>query len=343
MPKVTIVVPIYRVENYLSQCVDSLLAQTLPEIEIILVDDGSPDKCPEIADHYAQKDSRVKVIHQKNAGLGPARNTGIQAASGEYIGFVDSDDWARPEMFQRLYEAAVRSNADIVVSGHCDIVNGIAVLTKQHPLAGTTLTSHKEIMEVRKQLFGHSPDDHQVVAFPMSVWISLYRKKMILDNQILFRNILSEDTIFNLDVYRYADVITFTGDTDYCYRKEGQTSITQTFSADKQKKYVDFLLLLKEKTREESDSECALRAKRMTIDYHRLYAGILDRTGESFSKKTQYLKAFAEDSRVRSCWQGYPIETLPIKQRLFHKALMNKHYGAALLMNRLRRKLKNKG
>ena len=106
IPKVSIVVPMYGVEPFLNKCVDSLLAQSLHDIEIILVDDGSPDRCGEIAEEYAIKDNRVKVIHQKNSGLGPARNTGMAAATGEYIGFVDSVDWANNCMFERLYNAA---------------------------------------------------------------------------------------------------------------------------------------------------------------------------------------------------------------------------------------------
>ena len=88
IPKVSIVVPMYGVEPFLNKCVDILLAQSLHDIEIILVDDGSPDRCGEIAEEYAIKDNRVKVIHQKNSGLGPARNTGMAAATGEYIGFL---------------------------------------------------------------------------------------------------------------------------------------------------------------------------------------------------------------------------------------------------------------
>lgn len=114
-PKVSIVVPIYNVEKYLKNCVDSLLNQTLEDIEIILVDDGSPDKSGEIADEYMRNEKRIKVVHQSNAGLGPARNSGMAVATGEYIGFIDSDDWTQPEMFERLYEAAVLENADIVV------------------------------------------------------------------------------------------------------------------------------------------------------------------------------------------------------------------------------------
>ena len=148
-PRVSIIVPMYGVEKYVEQCIDSLLKQTLQEIEIILVDDGSPDRSGEIADEYAKKDSRIKVVHQKNSGLGPARNTGIRVATGDYIGFVDSDDWANHQMFARLYEVAVKNNADIVVSGHCEVTNGVVTKIKRHPLEGQTLNSSEQIMEIR--------------------------------------------------------------------------------------------------------------------------------------------------------------------------------------------------
>lgn len=90
--KVSIIVPIYNVEKYLCRCMDSLLNQTLKDIEIIMVDDGSPDNCPQMCDEYAKKDSRVKVIHKKNAGLGEARNSGLKIISGKFVAFVDSDD-----------------------------------------------------------------------------------------------------------------------------------------------------------------------------------------------------------------------------------------------------------
>lgn len=92
-PKVSIILPIYNVEKYLDRCMESLLNQTLEDIEIIMVDDGSPDNCPQMCDEYAKKDNRVKVVHKKNAGLGFARNSGLDVAKGEYIAFVDSDDY----------------------------------------------------------------------------------------------------------------------------------------------------------------------------------------------------------------------------------------------------------
>lgn len=339
-PRVSIIVPMYNVEQYVEKCIDSLLNQTLQEIEVILVDDGSPDRSGEIADEYAKKDSRIKVVHQKNSGLGPARNSGVRVATGEYIGFIDSDDWANYEMFGRLYEAAVKDNADIVVSGHCDVTNGVITKTKKHPLAGQTLNSSEKIMEIRKNLYGHKLNDDVVEAFPMSVCMSIYRRALLLEHKLEFQEILSEDIIFNLSAYKYAKVITFTGDTDYCYRKDEQPSITQTFSEKKLLRYQDFLTVLANMAQIEDDEDCVIRVKRTAIDYCRLYVGIVRNSNSSFKKKKEYIKVFAHTKEIRKCWEGYPIENLPLQQRIFHKMIEKECYGIALLMDCLRQWIK---
>lgn len=117
MDKISIIVPVYNVERYLERCIESLLQQTYKELEIILVDDGSPDNCPAICDFYAQKDVRIRVIHKKNGGLSDARNAGTRCATGAYIGFIDSDDFVEPDMFEKLYKAIKKENADIAVCG----------------------------------------------------------------------------------------------------------------------------------------------------------------------------------------------------------------------------------
>ena len=113
-PKVSVVVPIYGVERYLHQCVDSILAQTLTDIEIILVDDGSPDACPGIVDEYAARDSRIVAVHQPNGGYGKAVNHGISLARAPYIGIIESDDWIEPTMYEKLYQRAEETGADFV-------------------------------------------------------------------------------------------------------------------------------------------------------------------------------------------------------------------------------------
>ena len=114
---ISVVLPIYNVENYLDRCINSIVHQTYDNLEIILIDDGSPDSCPQKCDEWAKKDNRIKVIHKKNAGLGMARNTGIENASGEYLCFCDSDDYIDLETINKAYEVAKKNNADIVTFG----------------------------------------------------------------------------------------------------------------------------------------------------------------------------------------------------------------------------------
>ena len=119
MPKISVIVPIYKAENYLHRCVDSFLSQTLTEFEILLVDDGSPDKSGDMCDDYAKKDYRVRVIHKENGGVSRARQTGTDHAMGDYIIHADPDDWVEPTMLQDLYEKAETEDADMVI---CDFL-----------------------------------------------------------------------------------------------------------------------------------------------------------------------------------------------------------------------------
>jgi len=117
-PLISVIVPVYKVEPYLRKCLDSIVGQTYTNLEILLVDDGSPDRCGAICDEYAARDPRIKVIHQENGGLSAARNAALDAAKGEWLGFVDSDDWIEPDMYAVLLEGALRTGADITVCGY---------------------------------------------------------------------------------------------------------------------------------------------------------------------------------------------------------------------------------
>ena len=118
MPKVSVIIPVYNVEKYLKQCIDSVINQTLKDIEIICVDDGSTDNCPQILDEYAKQDKRIKVIHKSNSGYGHSMNIGINNATGEYIGIVESDDWILPDMYQILYNKAKEHDLDFIKSDY---------------------------------------------------------------------------------------------------------------------------------------------------------------------------------------------------------------------------------
>lgn len=140
--KVSIIVPVYNVEPYLDRCMQSLLKQTLKEIEIIMVDDESPDHCPQLCEDYKAKYSNVKVVHKKNGGLGFARNSGLEVAKGEYVAFIDSDDFVDTDMFQHLYEYAAENK--------CDAVFAAIISTKMRNTSGKCRKTQNTFSDVEK-------------------------------------------------------------------------------------------------------------------------------------------------------------------------------------------------
>ena len=143
-PLLSIIVPVYKVENYLPKCIDSILAQTFTDFELILVEDGSPDNCPALCDAAAAKDARIRVLHQKNGGLSAARNAGLDAARGAWIGFVDSDDYIAPEMYEALYHAVKSTGADLALCDYAEVDEAGASCPQMHvSLSGVELTGQE--------------------------------------------------------------------------------------------------------------------------------------------------------------------------------------------------------
>jgi glycosyltransferase involved in cell wall biosynthesis len=195
-PIVSVIVPVYKAEESLGRCVDSILAGTLAEIEVILVDDGSPDRCGALCDGYAARDPRVKVVHRENGGESAARNTGLEHADGRYIEFVDSDDWVEPEITRVLYEAMEAYQPDLVA---CTFFRESPGHSEPMTLgfAGTQPPS-RPIME-----FARGRAD-AALRFGTS-WAKLYRRDVIDRHGLRFEEtkIANEDTHFN---FRYAKV-----------------------------------------------------------------------------------------------------------------------------------------
>lgn len=217
VPKVSVIVPLYNNQNYLHQCVDSILAQTLREIEIILVDDGSTDSCPQICDEYAARDPRVRVIHQPNGGSGVAFNTGMDAAQGEYIGFVESDDWIEPQMYEKLYEKAVKYDVDVVKSLFTEVCDGKP--KKLMNKFGASRLVHQRIDDVsRMPLFAGKHPSH---------WSAIYRKLFIVENDIRFHTspgAASQDIGFNWQVFEKMKSLYVLPMSFYNYRLDNPNS-----------------------------------------------------------------------------------------------------------------------
>lgn len=174
LPSVSVVVPVYKVEKYLRQCIDSILAQTLKNIEVILVDDGSPDACPAIIDEYAAIDSRIIAIHQSNGGYGKAVNVGIAAATAPYIGIVESDDWIEATMYEKLYTKAQQTKADMIKCGHY-IYNSLLPEGKK---STPWCYPHIDITKAPEHAF-HINDWPQITLFHTGPWSWLYRAEVL--------------------------------------------------------------------------------------------------------------------------------------------------------------------
>lgn len=221
-PKISIIVPIYNVEKYLDCCVKSLLDQTLKDIEIILVDDCSPDNSPQICDKWATKDSRIKVIHKSvNEGLGEARNTGLKYVTGDYVAFVDSDDFVSNDMYETLYEQLCLIGADTCYCGYY-IYDGINSVEIKEGIDSDVLIEGKEnIEDFLLNMIGLPTTNSRDSLVNMCVWRAIYSMDIIKRNNITFvseRKISSEDIIFHLCYLPFARKICYTTQCKYFYR-----------------------------------------------------------------------------------------------------------------------------
>jgi glycosyltransferase involved in cell wall biosynthesis len=199
MPKVSVIVPVYKVENYLKRCVDSICNQTLSDIEIILVDDGSPDKCPQMCDEFAKSDSRIKVIHKQNGGLSSARNAGIHAATGKYLGYVDSDDYVDGEMFKRLYECAEKYQVDFVMEDYLQESDDGTFKEKSLDIREGLYTKEDIRNEIYPILIMRECVDHGPL---LSVWHCIYKRNMVICNNLYFDEDIKygEDGIYSSEL-----------------------------------------------------------------------------------------------------------------------------------------------
>ncbi len=215
MPKISVVVPVYNVARYLPECLDSLISQTLNDIEIICVNDGSTDNSLDILNEYAGKDSRFKVISTKNYGYGHAMNTGFVVATGEYIGILESDDFTASNMYEDLWQVAVSNDADIVKSNYWDYLDGNKELVRS--LNGGPYD----------KVFTPRQDEMGVFWFTPSIWSAIYKREFIINHDIKFNETPGasfQDTSFNFMVLACAERMVLKEDAYICYRRDNESS-----------------------------------------------------------------------------------------------------------------------
>ena len=213
---ISVIVPIYQVEAYLDQCIKSIINQSFKELEIILVDDGSPDNCPAICDSWAEKDKRIKVIHKPNGGLSDARNAGLEIATGEYISFIHSDDWILPEMYERMLSLMLKENADICA---CNI--------------RSCYPEHEEVWGCKEYFTGESEQILDMLysdtKYPVSALNKLYKSECWKELRFPVGKIC-EDAFTTYQLVHNAERIVQVPEAYYCYRIRPQSIMTSAFS-----------------------------------------------------------------------------------------------------------------
>ena len=217
-PLISIIVPVYNVDKYLEKCINSLLDQTYENIEIILIDDGSKDKSGSICDVYSDNYKNIKVVHKENAGLGYARNTGLEMTHGNYVTFVDSDDWVSQDLIQHMYIAMTENKVDFCKSGFQQVKNNgeIVSITQYN---NELFAGEKAAKELLPRMVGSSPYVHD--SLEMCVCGVLYNTEIIKKRKIRFpseRELISEDLVFNIEYLQYSNGACSIEAVDYNYR-----------------------------------------------------------------------------------------------------------------------------
>ena len=291
MKTVSVVIPVYGVEKYLVRCVDSVLEQTYNALQIILVDDGSPDNCPAICDFYAQKDERVKVIHRQNGGVSSARNLGIDVAIGEYVCFFDSDDYIEADMIEKLVEGIEKSCDDVCVCGYYVDYHD----EQENVISTQTISPDFSCIETKWPLQKYE----RVLGWCGYVWNKVYRRSFLKKHTLYFDENVSlfEDLSFNAKIFENMAKVRFISYVGYHYIQRQRESLGVKY-------YDNFFELMQNALNAKSSilNSWGLEKKYIDVLYHDNFIDIVWSALKNFSraslsrkkKKEAWLKLWKE-------------------------------------------------
>ena len=323
MPKASVIVPVYKVEEYLEKCVQSILAQTERDFELILVDDGSPDRCGALCDSLAQTDSRIRVIHQENQGLGGARNTGIREARGDWLLLVDSDDWIEPKILEKAMEAGLREEADLVMFAFRTVDEQgreLGVFREDMPKErGIGLQEHKEAL----------------LTAPCA-WNKLYRRSFFQGTGLAYPpRVWYEDLRTSPKLMAKAGRMVFLDEVGYNYLQR-QGSIMKSANLERNREILDAFDDLLPWFRKEGLFEAYRRELEYLAVFHvYLTAGVRVALADRKSPLLRELAAYVEE-RFPGWRQNPYLPKLGGKRRLLVSLLQKKWYWAVSLLFKLK-------
>ena len=344
-PKLSIVVPVYNTEKYLKRCMDSIINQTLKEIEIIIIDDGSKEECALLCDELSKTDSRIKVVHKQNGGLGFARNSGIEVATGEYIGFVDSDDYIEPQMYESLYNAAKKNDADIAISGIC-FVGGNMFSQSGDCIKKPYFNEYTMLDDMNNLLLGvvgALPGEPNDSRYGVSVCKNIFKASLIFDKNLKFlseRKVLSEDTLFMVDFIKNAKNAVGVPGTYYCYCRN-EDSLSKSYNSQRFEKSIVFLDELENRISDTvKKEEYKIYLDRLIQGFGRILCSqeIMHARDEKirYSDVRKRLKEICTHEKIKNVLKSYPWYKLPPKQAAFAFAMKYRLFLLQKLMVVLR-------
>ena len=338
-PVVSVIVPVYNVEKYLDRCMESLVNQTEENIEIILVDDGSKDSSGSMCDTWAEKDSRVKVVHKQNAGLGYARNSGIEVATGEYIAYVDSDDYIDLVALEKAVARLKETNADVCYFGYVQVWED----RKKYGVPPQKLLySGDETIEYVKNILGPPPESTALLFGGVSAWSGVVRRELLIKHHILFpseRECLCEDIFYNLTVCMHSHIIAVEPTCLYYYCHNDNNSLTLRYREDRfeaaLRMYDKLGEMMKPYKGDKDISERLIRALMQNLIVCAKQEVVYSETNGK-SHMTKMLKKQCEDKKVKEALALYPIHKMPIKQRFLFWAMKYRQIALTVLLVKMR-------
>lgn len=300
-PLISVIVPVYKVEEHLPKCLDSIINQTYTNLEIILVNDGSPDNCGNICDDYATKDNRISVIHQKNMGLSGARNSGLEVAKGKYICFIDSDDWIEHDMLEIMINFATNHKLDVVECGSIQSIDYKGTKNNRDSVSGQIETRETSLARIIKNQ-------------SFSVWRRIYHKEIIGSLRFI-PNKLSEDVFFTIDILKKIERHGFIKTPLYIYNVENISIVRSPYN-QKKLDAIDAVFYVIDETKDCND-EVKINAKKHVIQQLMLHYNELfshDYLDPDYKVRKSIRQEISKVLSVKS-WSVYGIliKILPFK------------------------------
>lgn len=337
---ISVIVPIYRVEKYLHRCINSIIKQTYKNLEIILVDDGSPDNSGSICDEYAVKDSRIKVIHKNNEGLGFARNAGLDCATGKYITFIDGDDYIGSKHIEKMYRSIKNTGTDTCLGGYTKVYREKEV--KHYNVCAGKVYRNNVIQQILPRMCG--ADNKGSDYIEMSVCMVLFSNEIIQNNNLRFvseREFISEDLVFDFEYYPLSDGVCVVDSIDYYYC-DNDGSLTTRYRHDRFQNQIKLYRYLIEKSQNLGlVSLCKPRLQNTVIAIARysvkLEYKFANKNGKINAKNN--IKSICENKELSQILSEYDDNNIKISSRIVNYLIRMKKYALLEIVMKMKNSL----